>query len=287
MKPMGTRFLIQHQPGQPGQLPFMLALPEDAGAHTPLLVSVHGVTRKPLDHARAFLRPALAAGLALLVPLFSVERHRRYQQLVHPRSGRRADQALIDTVAGVREQHGLGCHALYLFGYSAGAQFAHRFAMAHPQHVAALGLGAPGWYTWPDAALPYPLGWAGMAPSLGLPALDTTAFLALPKRVWVGARDNGPDAALRSSPALDRLQGAHRLERAQRWAQAVTAAAQWQQLNQPVQVHTLPRAGHDFAECNRRGGLAQQVVDFFTRPPRPRPCAPEAARGCSHLALAP
>jgi pimeloyl-ACP methyl ester carboxylesterase len=260
---VSTPFLLDE--GHGGSLPCLLALPRGHDARTPLLVSVHGVTRRPLEHALAFAGPALAAGAALLVPLFSEHRHRRYQRLVHPRSGRRSDLALIDTVAALCARHGLGDGPLHLFGYSAGAQFVHRFAMAHPQRVAALAVGAAGWYTWPDPALPYPLGWAGMADWLGR-SPDAQAFLRLPTRVWVGDRDIAVDDALRSSPELDDLQGGSRLERARRWVQALYRACHASGLAAGATLHGVAGAGHDFAQCARRGALAESVVDFLLSP---------------------
>ncbi len=270
---MTARFLIG-QAGQAAQrLPYLLALPTRVGPHTPLWVSVHGVTRQPLSHAQAFYRPAQAAGAALLVPFFSAERHRRYQRLAHPVSGRRSDLALLKTVRHVRRLCGLSASPFHLFGYSAGAQFAHRFAMAHPHQVAALALGAAGWYTWPDHTQPYPMGWAGMAQALQLPALDHNAFLSLPQAVWVGEHDDRPDHAMRSSPALDAWQGRDRLERARRWALAVDSARSLAlppgRAPAPVPMHTVRRAGHDFSACARRGRLAWQVAEFFAQHPVP------------------
>lgn len=245
-----------------GDLPYLLALPSTVDSDTPLVVSVHGVTRRPLEHAMAFAGPARAAGAALLVPLFSEYRHRRYQQLVHPRSGRRSDLALIDTVASVRRRHGLSDAPLHLFGYSAGAQFVHRFALCHPHRVAALAVGAAGWYTWPDSSLPWPLGWGGVERWLGQPP-DTAAFLRLRTRVWVGEQDTQHDESFRSEPTLDALQGSSRLERAHRWVQALRSAGARDNIGVVPTVHTVAESGHDFAQCARRGDLAQRVTEFL------------------------
>ena len=253
-----------------GELPYLLALPDTVHSDTPLVVSVHGVTRRPLEHAMAFAGPTLAAGAALLVPLFSEHRHRRYPQLAHPRSGRRSDLALIETVTSVCRRHGLPEAPLHLFGYSAGAQFVHRFALWHPQRVAALAVGAAGWYTWPDRSLPWPLGWGGIERWLGHEP-DTQAFLRLRMRVWVGERDTQPDESFRSEPALDALQGTSRLERAHRWVQALRSTGARDNVGVSPSVHTVAESGHDFAQCARRGDLAQRVIDFLL-PGQQRPC---------------
>ncbi len=249
--------------GDDAPLPYLLALPPGRPARAPLLVSVHGVTRRPLEHALAFAAPARAAGMALLVPLFAEHGHRRYAQLVHPRSGRRSDLALIETVQLVRARHGLDDGPWHVFGFPAGAQFAHRFALAHPQRVAALAVGAAGWYTWPDTQRPWPEGLAGVEGWLGR-AVDLPAFLRLPVAVWVGERDTQRDAALRSTPQLDAWQGASRMERARRWVQALRAVAQAHALPANAALRIVARSGHDFAQCARRGALAASVVEFLS-----------------------
>lgn len=245
-----------------GQPSCLLALPPQVSRRTPLMISVHGVTRQPIEHLLAFAPIAAQAGAALLVPYFSETQHRRYQQLVHPRRGERADLALIEMATSVAGSHGLQCTRWHLFGYSGGAQFVHRFAMLHPQRVAALGIGAAGWYTLPDATLPYPQGLQG-AEFLSGRALELSQFLRLPMRVWVGERDDAPDRHLREDPVIAERQGTHRIARARHWVAAIEAAAQERGFAADIAFALLPCAGHSFVRCVERGGLAQKVVSFF------------------------
>ena len=243
--------------------PALLVLPPTLSARPArLLVCVHGYTRQPLDQLQAFAPLAAARGMALVLPLFDERRHRRYQQLRHPRRGTRSDLGLLRALARVSAAGGFDDRRLFLFGYSGGAQFVHRFAMVHPERTAALAIGAAGWYTWPDEAAAWPAGLGGAMAALGQP-VDLDAFLRLPQALWVGERDTVADALLRNEPGLAERQGPHRLARAQRWAAAVRAAASARGHHQPAPVHTLPRAGHDFATCHRRGDLAGQVMAFF------------------------
>lgn len=245
-----------------GQPSCLLSLPPQLGPRTPLMISVHGVTRQPIEHLLAFAPLAARAGAALLVPYFSETQHRRYQQLVHPRRGERADLALIEMAQHVAERHGLERERWHLFGYSGGAQFVHRFAMLHPHRVAALGVGAAGWYTLPDPELPYPQGLQGAAFLLGR-ALALPQFLKLPMRVWVGERDNEPDRHLRDDPMIEARQGAHRLDRARHWVAAVEARASACGVVPDIALEVLPRAGHSFVRCVERGAMADKVVSFF------------------------
>ena len=238
--------------------------PPAAAAPARVVVCVHGYTRQPLDQLQAFGPLAAARGLALVLPLFDERRHRRYQQLRHPRRGTRSDLGLLRALARLAEGTALDTRRLFLFGYSGGAQSVHRFAMCHPERTAALAIGAAGWYTWPDDSSAWPAGLAGSAAVLGQP-VDLHAFVQLPVALWVGERDTVADALLRSEPGLAERQGQHRLERAQRWAEALRQAAHARGLQQRAPVHTLPRAGHDFATCHRRGDLAGQVMAFFDK----------------------
>jgi poly(3-hydroxybutyrate) depolymerase len=243
--------------------PALIAVPPPPAARASrVVVCVHGYTRQPLDQLRAFAPQVADRGDTLVLPLFDERHHRRYQQLLHPRRGTRSDLGLLRALGRLAQTLGLDDRRLFLFGYSGGAQFVHRFAMAHPDRTAALAIGAAGWYTWPDATSIWPAGLGGATQRLGRP-LDLDAFLRVPVALWVGERDNVADALLRSEPGLAEQQGHHRLERAERWAAAVRAAAQARGLPQTAAVHRLPRAGHDFAACQRRGDLAGQVMHFF------------------------
>lgn len=261
------------EPLQPRGVPLMLVQPRQRVGRLPVAVCVHGYTRQPLDQLRAFAPLAERCGFALALPIFDERHHRRYQQLLHPRRGTRSDLALLDALDGIAPRHGLDVERLFLFGYSGGAQFVHRFAMCHPRRTAALAIGAAGWYTWPEAGQPWPLGLDGAGSRLGAP-VELDRFLRLPMALWVGERDNTADEHLRDEPRLATLQGVHRLERAQRWAAAIRAAAQAQGIVNELEVTVIPRVGHDFAACDRKGRLAASVMGFFERHRGPVPGRP-------------
>ncbi len=245
-------------------IPLLLYRPEGLPAGAPLAVCVHGHGRQPLDMLDAFAPEAAAAGFALALPLFR-ERgpHRQYQQLWRPRKPGRADLALLRALDNAAQAHALQTDSFFLFGHSGGGQFAHRFALLHPQRVRALGIGAAGWYTWPDTAQAWPLGLGAAEGFEARPALAD--FLALPVRVWVGERDDGADDVLRDEPALSALQGEGRLERARRWVAALQSSATAAGRTADIALEVLPRAGHDFRLCARRGGLAEKAFAHFRR----------------------
>lgn len=265
MHPAETEYGIQLiEPAQPDGPLLMLLRPDQHTEPLPLAVCVHGYTRQPLDQLRAFAPLAARLGFALALPLFDERHHRRYQQLLHPRRGTRSDLALLHTLDATADRHGVDASRLFLFGYSGGAQFVHRFAMCHPQRTAALAIGAAGWYTWPDTQQDWPLGLADAQARLGAP-IDLDRFLRLPMALWVGERDTAADEYLREEPLLAAMQGVNRLERARSWANAVHGASRTRGISNDLMVTVLPRVGHDFGSCDRKGELAARVMDFFDR----------------------
>lgn len=254
------RFMAPAGQGGQADMPMLLYKPAALPPRAPVLVCVHGYTRQPLDHLQAFAPAAAAAGFAVLLPLFRDSGpHRTYQQLLHPRRGTRSDLVLLAALQALADSDGLDIGRLHLFGFSGGAQFVHRLAMLHPRRVASLGVGSAGWYTWPDLAQAWPAGLGG-APGHDTAPVDLHDFLRLPIAVWVGERDTATDPSLRDDPALNALQGMHRLDRACRWAAAVRQAASVRGIAPQVAMAVLPRVAHDFLACHRKAGLADLVV---------------------------
>jgi pimeloyl-ACP methyl ester carboxylesterase len=262
---------LQYLPAQrDGRPACLLALPPRPA--TRLVVCVHGFTRQPLEQAEAFAPLARERGWALLLPVFDERNHPSYAQLRRPRRGPRPDKGLIAVVEALAVTHGLPRDGWCLFGYSAGAQFAHRFALRYAGRLGALALGAAGWYTWPDPARPWPQGLHGAQRRLG--PLDLDAFLRLPTALWVGDRDDRVDRHLRDDEALNEWQGPNRRVRAERWCEALGGAAAAQGIERRPALHTIARAGHSFVACQRRGQLAQAVTAFFAEATSASACPP-------------
>jgi hypothetical protein len=208
-------------------------------------VVVHGISRNAREQAAALRDVADELEAPLVAPLFDETRGRGYQQLSGRHVIERADRVLDRIVDEVAADLGRVAGLLWLWGYSGGAQFAHRYALQSPHRVGALSLGAAGWYTFPEADTRWP---AGLRTTRAESALqpDLDGLLRIPIQVLVGSRDVLCDESLRSSPALIRSQGLHRLERARRWVRAINAAAAERGLAAPSVLQVLPGVGHDF-----------------------------------------
>lgn len=260
---------------------YFLAAPPRPSEDAPVLVSVHGISRNAREHAETFAAHCGTLGWFVVAPLFSRQAFPKYQQLGFGGRGRgcgpRPDLALNAILDEVQRTTGADASRVFLFGYSGGGQFAHRYALLHPRRVLAAVLGASGWYSFPDRRQAYPRGLKRIADALGCePDLD--AFLRLPVSVMVGDRDYERDAALNASPAVDRQQGLTRPERGRRWLAALRREAERRGIVASQEYLELPACGHSFAECMAEGRLALLALDFFVRSRRgPRAAGPAAA----------
>ncbi len=239
---------------------YFLYVPASGGCNAPLLVSVHGISRNARRHVRRFARLAEQYGVVVVAPLFDKERHPGYQRL--GLSGARADLALEQIVAETTRLTGADSRHFYLFGYSGGGQFAHRYAMAYPQRVAAIAIGAAGWYTFPDPQRRFP---HGTAPHRKLPGLsfDAARFLRVPVCVLVGEEDTVRDSALRQCARIDAHQGVSRFERGQRWVEAMAGAARQHGLKTDYRFIALAGADHSFSRSIKSGAMDEAVFRYL------------------------
>ena len=240
-------------------LPYELYLPRNLHPDSRVLVSIHGVSRNAAEHL-GLLRPyAEQHGAALIVPSFAADSYPDYQRMGRKGRGPRADLALIRLLNELGRAVGLDTERVDMFGFSGGAQFAHRFTMAHSGRVRCLVLGAAGWYTLPDHTLPYPY---GVADAEGLEGvrLNVLAATRVPTLVVVGERDDCPDdEELNRSEIVRRSQGLDRLQRAQAWKRAMKAYAAGRGESAAVDLQVLPGVGHSFHGAVVEGGLGSRI----------------------------
>lgn len=227
----------------------------------PWLVAVHGISRAPREQVLMLRRQAAAAGLSLVAPHFDAAQFPSYQRLGLKSEEPRADLGLIAILDELRALG--GGPQVDLFGFSGGAQFAHRFALVHPDRVRRLGVAAAGWYTLPDPQRAYPYGIRPLEEP-GRASFRLAEFLRLRKLVLVGSEDRARDRALRTGRRVDREQGRNRLERALSWTRRLATAAEELAIDAPrTALQVLPRTGHSFREAVIHGGLDHRLVQFL------------------------
>ncbi|WP_207064017.1 alpha/beta fold hydrolase [Motiliproteus sp. SC1-56] len=245
---------------------YYLYCPPTIDASTRILVSVHGISRNARAHAEAFAAMAARLNWVVMAPLFGREQFPDYQWLGlgHRGSGVRADQALNTLLADLTQRTGVDSRQFYLFGFSGGAQFAQRYALLHPERIHRLALASAGFYTFPDFSAPYPRGLAAKRRQ-PQPLWLLEAALCVPTAVFVGERDCRRDRALRKGPRVDAQQGAHRVQRAERWVQAMAQALSRRDLETPLVLKKLAGCRHQFDQCVSKGSLNLEVMGFFTQ----------------------
>ncbi|MBF9152355.1 hypothetical protein [Novosphingobium jiangmenense] len=206
------------------------------------LVVVHGISRNAAELALRFGERAHLEGVPVIAPLFERGTFGMYQQVVDQAGALPCDAALAGILADAAGRFGFDASQVDLFGFSGGAQFAHRYALLHPPRVRHCVAAAAGWYTMPDFATAWPLGLAGAPHPIDRPALARVRF-----DVVVGALDRQQDKALRRSPEIDDVQGSHRLQRARRWHRAMRKAG----FQGSLQV--IPDLSHAFGDAVHLG----------------------------------
>jgi len=255
------RVIVRYLAKDPRQ-EYFLYVPELARPGAKVMVVVHGISRNASEQVRHFSRLAEERRMVVVGPLFPRDRFPAYQRLGLRGRGERSDLVLQEILAEVAEETGGDVRRFYLFGYSGGGQFAHRYAMAYPGRVVAVAIGAAGWYTFPDFSALYP---RGLKLSAQAPAVtfQEKEFLKIPMAVFVGERDFHRGTDLNRSRAVDRQQGSTRIERGYRWIKAMKASARNHGLTTRYEFNVLSRTGHSFAEGMRRGRMGEKVFDFF------------------------
>ena len=246
---------------------YWLYRPPGGGAGAPVLVSVHGISRNAAVHAQSLRALAAAYDMVVVAPLFARDRFPDYQRLGRVRRGERADLMLLAILGEVRRLTSARTGRIFLTGFSGGAQFAHRFAFAHPARVAALAVCAAGWYSFPDTEARFP---RGLRLADGLPGVtfEPARFLRIPAIALVGARDIRQDGSLNMALGIVSQQGSNRVERAARWIAALQEAARAHGLATRYELALLPRVRHSYAQAvaANRGDLPARLFGYFFGP---------------------
>jgi len=253
-KPLGSRFELSVPVGEAGAGKTLRVLGYKPSRYTPsspVLIVLHGTTRKPGPYLTAWLARAEQYGALLLVPEFSkadwpgsrgynLGNMRTMDGKALPREAWSftAIETLFDAAKGLFKSD---AQTYYLFGHSAGSQFVHRFMLltGGPRVKAAVAANA-GWYTMPRESERYPYGLGGFA-------YDKQALIkAFAHRLVILLGDADIDTAakdLRRSPEA-MAQGPHRLSRGKHFFDA--AAAEAKRLGVPFawELKTVRGIGH-------------------------------------------
>jgi pimeloyl-ACP methyl ester carboxylesterase len=187
-------------------------------------------------------------GWVVLAPHFNEHRFNNDYQRLNLSilgTGVRADLRLNELVQEVGYLiPGINREKIYLFGFSGGGQFVHRYVAFHPERVLRAVSAGSGWYMWPSETLIYPVGTLvlleGVEPSIR--DLLTANLLVL-----VGTEDT-TDSSFRETyyihNDLNTIQGETRIERAANWVDELEQIAERENIDLNVELMFAQDTGH-------------------------------------------
>jgi len=249
-------------------VPYFFSRPAPDIPHRGTIVSIHGITRNSAAHAFHMARAAGPLGYCVIAPHFSKTEYSGYQLALANAAGRDASQALQLVLSDASLRFDIPTQSPILCGYSGGGQFAHRFVLTQDVEVRQLVLVAPGWFTFPDEAVPFPYGLG--ANDDGLPGgLDLDRLLNTPICVVVGQSDVHRTNSLNTEPRIDSQQGRNRLQRAKKWVAAINIAASIRALEPVATLVPVVKAAHNFDVNFQRHRFANRIMDLIVNPPQP------------------
>ncbi len=228
---------------------------------TNIVVLVHGISRNANEIIKSFSKH-MAQDTLLIAPVFSKEYATDYQRLGRKNKGPRADYILQAIVNELSSQHKVKVNKINLFGFSAGAQFVHRYAFAHPAHVNKVAIVAAGWYTMPDVRENYPYGLKLRNEFTDI-NFEKMRFLRVKFRVYVGEKDYLRDKSLNKNTRIDKIQGQNRLERAENWTYKMNQCLKEASIKNRVSLEILENVSHDFGLADNLGQICGKVSQWF------------------------
>lgn len=227
-----------------------------------VLVLVHGISRNSEEIIKTFKPLAEKSNVLLIAPIFKKGFAKDYQRLGRNGKGPRSDYQLMGILKDCKLLANIEFNKFNLFGFSAGAQFVHRFAFAHPTLINKVALVAAGWYTLPTKHLAYPWG-LKLKKEFNDVVFTPKRFLRTKYRVYIGSKDNKRDASLNKNPTIDETQGLNRLERASSWIELMQLQIQKHGIKNHIELEILPNSSHDFLSCVNNANLHIKAMKWL------------------------
>jgi len=227
-----------------------------------VLVLIHGISRNADEIINEFSKIAETHCVLLIAPVFNKSFSTDYQRLGRKGKGPRSDYQLMAIIKDCQKELMLSFKRFDIFGFSAGAQYTHRFALAHPNLVNKVVLVAAGWYTLPTFELPYPRG-LRIKNQFSDIVFEPSRFLRIPFKVFIGSLDNKRDRALNKNIKIDLTQGKNRLARARNWVELMRFQVEKQGIKNNIELEILTDVEHDFIDCVDNAQLTVKAMNWF------------------------
>lgn len=231
-------------------------VPADLADNPRLIVIVHGSIPSQsvaMDAAAMHImryrwhRFADRNGYILVAPVFDRHRYRGYRHLRGVSIG--ADEFVLRIAETYARIFDMPDSRFYLYGHSAGGQFAHRFLITHPDRVLGAVMSAPGNYANPVTSVSWPYGMDDSPNPLGF--LRCTE---VPSAVVVGSRDINP-----CGMGGEEQFGLNRVQRAKNWVRGMRRLAHIVGSEAMLDLTVVPGVAHS------SGGLLDACTAEFSR----------------------
>lgn len=168
-------------------------------------------------------------------------------------------EGIVDSYAGqIRGFDG----RFFLYGHSAGGQFACRYCVRHPDRIKGAVFSAAGRFSFPDGNAPWPYGMgtttirpdpAGSQIKIEPDPTGWSKAALLPITAVVGQKDTD------EQPTRAGHKGTTRVEFAKQWVEEMNALAKEAKKTSPIRLVTVPGIGHDSA------GLTPKCQEILNR----------------------
>ena len=239
---------------------YFVHVPREVRGRLEVLVALHGMGGAGPSFVQALEERADRQRWLLVAPTYAYGDWR--DPGIVAGEGTRLIPQLHDFLAALPARTGLDlAPRAALYGFSRGAQMAHRFAIIYPEQTLGVAAIAAGTYTLPLAEmtvqgqrvpLRFPFGVADLSERFGR-AFDGAAVQHIPFWVAVGADDRNMEEVPRQ---WDPYVGRTRVERAQQFVQCLTDAGI------SAQLTIFPGVGHELTDTIRT-----QALDFIAALP--------------------
>lgn len=236
-------------------LPVTTYIPPVAQANQPVqvLFVLHGMYDKGSRFSLPLQSYVIRNHLLMLAPTFSYNTNFKDPNTVKTEDiklSARLNQMIIEVTAISHQKLN---SKVFVYGFSRGAQLAHRYALLYPTRVAGIAVLSAGAYTLPETTfnhqpLPFPYGISDLSSYTGQP-FDQIDFNKIPFCVEVGALDTDPKAV---SPDWNAYIGINRVQRGQNFYNVL------HQEGNPAQFSIIPNTGH-----SANAAMTNVAEDFF------------------------
>jgi hypothetical protein len=232
-------------------------VPDGDFGSMPILFVLHGAGRNAVEYRNAWVGEANSHKFIVITPKFSsdafpggdaynlgnvfVDGDNPSATTLNPEQDW-AFSVIEPLFDEIKSQLGNSSDTYNMFGFSAGAQFAHRFLMFKPNaRVNKMVASAAGWYTIPDESINFPYG----IKNSPIGNIEPSSYFSKNMTLQIGTLDNNPNAnALRRNPVVDQ-QGTNRYDRAFYMFNVSNTIAENQGVTFNWQIVETPGNGHD------------------------------------------